>query len=226
MFFQRDYAVINGDNIHGLQTLEEAKVIDLIVTDVPSNVEGEWKRSIEKRIKMAHGILSTKGAIAIFVSKERTEEMNKILDEQVGEKDYVLSCEWEDETLFIYGKANVYDETHIDEFLDEIRYIPRFDKKKEKKIGISKVRNVDFLKAIIRAFSEEDGEILDMYARTGMVGVAVWESNHEDFGCRKFTLINYDEDRICSSLLYPHIYKQSLIYEAPFDYVVLDQELE
>jgi hypothetical protein len=226
MFFQRDYAVVNGDNIYGLQILEEQKVIDLIVSDVPTKVEGEWKRSITKRIKMAHSILSSKGSIAIFVSNQRAEEMKTVLDEQVGEKGYVLSCEWEDESLFIYGKANVYEEERVDEFLEEIRQLPRFDKKKEKKLGVNKVRDIDFVKAIINYFSEEDAEILDMYARSGMVGVAVWELNYEDFGQRKFTLINHDEDSTCSSLLYPHIYKQSLIYESPFDYVVLDEKLQ
>lgn len=227
MFFQRDYAVINGDNIYGLQLLEEAKVIDLIVTDVPTSVEGEWKRSIEKRIKLAHGVLSSKGAMAIFVSKEREKEMKEILDKQIGKNNFVLGLDWEDETLFVYGLANVYDQARIDEFTEQIKAMPRFDKKKEKKLQIEEVRNVDFIKAIIETFAEdEDAEILDIYARSGIVGVAVWELNHEDFGRRKFTLINHDDDQVCSSILYPHIYKQSLIYESPFDYVVLDDELE
>jgi len=224
MFFQRDFTVINGDNINGLQLMQEVKVFDLILTKVPSTVEGDWKRSIEKRVKLAHKCLSSIGAVAIFVAKERQDKMKEILDEQIGENNHVVTYEWKDESLMVYGKANIYDEGRIDQFLDEIRNMPRFDKKKEKKSNGIKIRNVSFLKAIIKTFMEEDGELLDMYAHTGMTGVAVWELNHDDNGVRGFTLINHDEDTTCSSILYPHIHKQSIIYESPFDYVILDKE--
>lgn len=224
MIFKRDFAVINGDNINGIQLLEEEKVVDLILADIPTTLEGDWKRSIEKRIKMANKVISSTGVFALLVNNKRFEQLKEILDEQVGQQNFVLSCEWEDESLLVYGKANVYDNDRIEAFLEEVREIERYDKKLKKRLEFKKVRNTKFLKAIILTFSEPDGEILDMYAGCGMTGVAIWELNFEKDSIRTFTLINFDEDSTCSSVLYPHIYKQSLIYEEPFDYVILDNE--
>jgi len=226
MLFKRDYAIINGDNINGLQILEETKIVDLFICTLPEKSNGNWKRSIEKRIKLANKVMSSVGAMAVFVSNNKAELLQQILDDQVGSEHYVLSCEWEEETLFIYGKANIYDEERVDSFIKDLRVCQRFDKKRENKYGGVNARSTDSLKAIIETFSEDDGEIVDLYAGCGMVGLAVWELNHESKSLRTFTLMEKDENNRCSSTLYPHIHKQSLIYETPFDYVVLENSIE
>lgn len=101
MLFQHENLLINGDNIDGLQLLEGIKQYDFILIDPPYRSENreflyndvstreQWKRSIGKRLKMAHGLLTEDGAIAIHIDDREYHTLRLVCDDIFGEDNYV-----------------------------------------------------------------------------------------------------------------------------------------
>lgn len=226
MFLQRNYTVIKGDNMDGLGLLKNIQEFNLILSEIPAIISGTWERSVEKRVKIAKGLLAIDGAIALAVSNSRVGSLEKIMNKWFGKENHIISYVMDEETLLIYGENSSRNQEKIQLFKERIQFMNRYDLKREKKWKESNVSNTSFLKEIVQSFTPEDGTVLDMYADKGMVGISIWELNHEKNSQRRFTLLNHEVQRDSTKQFYPLLMKQSLIYETPFDYLVLEKKEE
>ena len=61
------------------------------------------------------------------------------------------------------------------------------------------------IKEFIRASSRQDSIILDFFAGSGTTGHAMMDLNRDDGGCRRFILVNDNENNICRQITYERI---------------------
>jgi len=61
------------------------------------------------------------------------------------------------------------------------------------------------IKEFIRASSRQDSIILDFFAGSGTTGHATMDLNRDDGGCRRFILVNDNENNICRQITYERI---------------------
>jgi len=79
----------------------------------------------------------------------------------------------------------------------------------------SNPKPVSLLKHLLKIASSEKSIILDFFAGSGTTGHAVLELNEEDGGNRQFILCTDNENKICTEICYPRIYKVMKGYVTP-----------
>ena len=119
------HTLIEGENLHALHALGETHMglIDLIYIDPPYNTlntkfcyndkrgQAEWLSFMERRLLLAKGLLSERGAVFISIDDDEHSHLKLLCDQVFGPEEFIANIIWQKK----YTQANdaqFFSDTH------------------------------------------------------------------------------------------------------------------